>query len=63
MDWADHVSAFKAQWLIRYLVPSESAYKGIIDEFILKDKQGKIKYPEGKNIILQKLRVRGKRAS
>ena len=60
MDWADHVSAFKAQWIVRYLDPSESSWKDIIDEYILKDTKGKIKYPEGRGIVMQKLSVREK---
>ena len=60
MDWADHVTAFKAQWFVRYLDPTQSAWKEIVDEFILKDKKGKVKYPEGRDIILQKLSVREK---
>jgi hypothetical protein len=50
MDWADHVSAFKAQWIVRYLEldPNESSWKDIIDEYILKDKKGRLKYPEGR---------------
>ena len=60
MDWADHVSAFKAQWIVRYLDPSESSWKDIIDEYILKYTKGKIKYPEGRGIVMQKLSVREK---
>ena len=37
------VSAFKAQWIVRYLDPSESSWKDIIDEYILKDTKGKRK--------------------
>ena len=60
MDWADHVSAFKAQWFIRYLDPNQSAWKEVVDEFILKDKKGKITYPEGRDINTTKLSVREK---
>ena len=60
MDWADHVSAFKAHWIIRYLDPSESSWKDIVDEFILKDSKGKVKYPEGRGITVQKMSTREK---
>ena len=60
MDWADHVSAFKAHWIIRYLDPSESSWKDIVDEFILKDSKGKVKYPEGRGVIVQKISTREK---
>ena len=62
MDWADHVSAFKAQWIVRYLDPNESSWKDIIDEYILKDSKGRLKYPEGRGIVMQKLSVREKAA-
>ena len=32
MDWADHVTAFKAQWFVRYLDPTQSAWKEIVDK-------------------------------
>ena len=58
MDWAIHASNFKAQWVLRYLDPSKSSYKTLIDSFILYDKRRNCKYPEGRQIILQNLSVR-----
>ena len=55
MDWADHANSFKRQWIVRYLDPSVSAWKLIIDEYVLKSKKGKLKYPEGRSILLQNL--------
>ena len=62
MDWADHVSAFKIHWIVRYLDPNEFSWKDIIDEYILKYSKGRLKYPEGRGIVLQKLSVREKAA-
>ena len=62
MDWADHVSAFKIHWIVRYLDPNESSWKDIIDEYILKYSKGRLKYTEGRGIVMQKLSVREKAA-
>ena len=52
MTWADHVHAIKAQWITRYLQPGEAAWKHVLDEFILKNKQGSaLQYPEGRSIV------------
>ena len=37
MDWGDHVGAFKAEWVIRYLDPSDTKWKEMWDSFILYD--------------------------
>ena len=56
MTWADHVHAIKTQWIIRYMQPGESAWKHILDEFLLKDKKGsKLQYPEGRSIVAMNL--------
>ena len=56
MTWADHVLAIKAQWIICYLQPGEAAWKYVLDEFILKNKQGSaLQYPEGRSIVAMNL--------
>ena len=41
LDWNTHVSAFQPQWITRYVDPSDSTWKRILDEIILKDRHGK----------------------
>ena len=60
MDWSMHVTSFKIEWILRYLDPGNAAWKDIIDGFILYDKKGNLRYPEGRSIILQDLGVRQK---
>jgi len=55
MDWATHVEAVRQQWVIRYLDPSESSWKRLWDRFILYDKKGNLKYPEGREVLLYNL--------
>ena len=62
MDWTIHVAKFKAQWIIRYVDPSKAAWKKLLDSFILYDKRGNKKYPEGRTIVLQNLSTREKAA-
>ena len=52
MIWCDHVEAILAQWIIRYLQPGEADYKTLLDHFLLRDKRGKLKYPEGRGVLL-----------
>ena len=55
IDWPDHAAGFQAEWMIRYLQPGEAAWKQILDQFILYDKKGKMRYPEGRGILLMNL--------
>ena len=55
MDWGTHVEAVRQQWVIRYLDPSVSSWKRMWDRFILYDKKGTLKYPEGREILLYNL--------
>ena len=41
MDWHTHASAFQSQWILRYVDPSDSSWKAVLDAMILKDKRGK----------------------
>ena len=64
MSWTEHIKAIKArQWIVRYLQPGDSAWKNMLDEFILKSTQGgKLQYPEGRTIVVMGLTVAQKRA-
>ena len=39
MDWTAHVNAFYAQWVPRYLDPSERPWKEVLDFWIVRDEQ------------------------
>ena len=60
MIWCDHVDAILAQWIIRYLQPGDADYKILLDHFLLRDKRGKLKYPEGRGVLLLNLSNREK---
>ena len=60
MDWTMHITAFKIEWVIRYLQPGEAAWKKIIDSYILYDNKRNLRYPEGRNIVLQDIGIRQK---
>ena len=63
MSWEEHIKAIKAQWIVRYLQPGDSAWKNVLDEFILKSTRGgKLQYPEGRPIVAMGLTVAQKRA-
>jgi hypothetical protein len=62
MDWDLHRASFLAHWMIRYMHPSESSWKQLLDYFILRDARGKKKYPEGRMVIASKLSAYEKRA-
>ena len=49
--------------LAQYLQPGDSAWKSVLDEFILKSTRGgKLQYPEGRPIVAMGLTVAQKRA-
>ena len=60
MIWCDHVEAILAQWIVRYLQPGDADYKTLLDHFLLHDKRGKLKYPEGRGALLLNLSNREK---
>ena len=60
MIWCDHVEAILAQWIVRYLQPGDADYKTLLDHFLLHDKRGKLKYPEGRGVLLLNLSNREK---
>ena len=45
LDWDSHVKAFNSQWMTRYVDPSVSQWKDLVDLFLLTDKKGKQKFP------------------
>ena len=52
IDWKTHVNtSFQGQWIIRYLNPSNSSWKKILDSYILYQ-NGQLKYPEGRAIVM-----------
>ena len=40
IEWSGHAACFRAQWFIRYLDPSESSWKHVLDRWLLQDAQG-----------------------
>ena len=60
MEWSHHSRAFMIEWILRYIQPGEAAWKTMMDTFILRDKHGKERYPEGRTVLLQDLSVRQK---
>ena len=56
MDWASHVKAFQAQWIIRYAAdPAASSWKTLLDSFLLEDDDANVKFTEGRAIFFCKL--------
>ena len=51
MDWAEHASCFRAQWIIRYLDPSDSGWKRILDGYLLRNAAGDIIYHDRGAVI------------
>ena len=39
LDWESHVIAFNSQWMTRYVDPSVSQWKDLMDIFLLTDKK------------------------
>ena len=39
LDWDSHVTAFNSQWMTRYVDPSVSQWKDLMDLFLLTDKK------------------------
>ena len=57
MDWLSHVKAFRAQWILKYLHPADSAWKRVLDEFLLSDGKGGLKYGIERAILLCPLKA------
>ena len=63
MSWKDHVTAYRAEWINRYIHPADAKWKEILDEMILKNKKGELKFGAGRGIFYcaltpaQKLRL------
>ena len=55
MDWSEHVDSFLSQWITRYVDPSTSQWKDLLDHMLLRDKQAQPKYPEGRGILFSRL--------
>ena len=63
MDWASHVKAFQAQWIIRYAAdPAASSWKNLLDSFLLEDDDSNVKFTEGRAIFFCKLNNANKAA-
>ena len=63
MSWKDHVTAFRAEWINRYVHPTDAKWKEILDEMIMKNKKGELKFGAGRGVFYctlspaQKLRL------
>ena len=44
LDWTSHVDSFLSQWMTRYVDPSHSSWKSILDALIFKDKSNKDRF-------------------
>ena len=55
LDWDSHVKAFNSQWMTRYVDPSVSQWKDLMDFFSPDGQKGKQKFPEGRGILFSKL--------
>ena len=58
LDWGSHVTAFQSTWMTRYIDPSTSQWKDLMDHFILYHKDGTRKYTEGRGILFSHLTKR-----
>ena len=52
MVWADHVTAFLASWINKYLHPSRTAWKQVLDSMLLYDKKGDLKFGAGRSVLM-----------
>jgi hypothetical protein len=52
LDWTEHVHAFQAEWILKYLHPGNAGWKDVLDAILLYDKRGNLKFPEGRKILL-----------
>ena len=52
MDWRLHAEAFYAEWIVKYLQPPKSAWKDLLDQFIVFDKRGLQKFATARSAVL-----------
>ena len=52
MDWACHVTGVLASWIFRYMDPSESSWKTLLDFLLLQDRHRVEKFSEGRQTFL-----------
>ena len=52
MDWKLHAEAFYAEWIVRYLQPPKSAWKDLLDQFIVFDKRGIQQFSTARSAVL-----------
>lgn len=55
INWNNHVNAFLAMWVIRYMMPGKQTWKRLWDAFILRDEKGNLIHPEGRTIVACRL--------
>ena len=61
MDFASHVKAFQAQWILRYAAdPAPSSWKTLLDSFLLNKPDTDPKFAEGRGVFFCKLRLKEK---
>ena len=57
MDWASHVRAFQAQWILRYSAdPAASSWKTLLDTLLFVNEADELKFTEKRSIFFCKLR-------
>ena len=52
MDWKLHAEAFYAEWIVKYLQPPKSAWKDLLDQFIVFDKRGVQQFSTARSAVL-----------
>ena len=52
MDWKLHAEAFYAEWIVKYLQPPKSAWKDLLDQFMVFDKRGIQKFSTARSAVL-----------
>ena len=55
MDWKAHVTAIRAHWVIRYLHPSDAAWKTVIDDLMLLSRDGSYKFGANRGVLMTPL--------
>ena len=52
MDWSDHVDAVQASWILKYLHPSQSAWKTLLDAMMWEDEEGRLILGGGRETLM-----------
>ena len=60
MEWADHVAAFHATWILKYFHPAKSKWKLVLDEMLFKDSKGNDVFGAGRGVLLTRMTPREK---